>query len=107
MDNRLNVRVPIQLPVQLWTPDGVLLGATLDLSFEGTRVRLNVEAPRPQGTLQVCFEPDTVGVSVPAVAVRQEDGELGLMFGRYDGAADVYLTNRLSDALDRVRRNSP
>lgn len=103
MDHRLNVRVPLELPVQLQIAEGTLSGTTVDLSFEGVRVRLHDDPPLPSGRVQVCFEPDAVGISVPAFAVRQDDVDLGLMFLRYHGEAETYLTNRISEALDRAK----
>lgn len=100
MDHRLNLRIPMTLPVAIDSPQGAINGATLDISFEGVKVRLNAAFPQAHGTVYLCFEPDTLSITVPAIAVRRDGRDMGLMFGRYDGPADVYLTNRLSDALD-------
>lgn len=104
MDHRLNLRIPIALPVQLLTSQCTIHGRTLDLSFEGARVRLSTVVPLPQGTVSLCFEPGTLGINVPAMVVRCDGDDLGIMFGRYDGPADIYLTNRLSEALDGYAR---
>ncbi|MEJ2686468.1 MAG: PilZ domain-containing protein, partial [Gammaproteobacteria bacterium] len=101
MDHRLNMRIPLELPVELWTADGVISGTTVDISFEGMRVHLDADPSLPAGTVQVCFEPNAVGVTLTAVAVRQAGLDLGLMFGRYDEPAEAYLEDRISEALDR------
>lgn len=101
MDHRLNMRIALELPVQLSTADGVVCGSTVDLGFEGMRVHVEEHPSLPTGTVQVCFEPGGVGITVPAVVVRQGGRDVGLMFGHYDGPAEAYLEDRLSAALDR------
>lgn len=54
MDHRLNMRIPLELPVELQTADGVVSGTTVDMSFEGMRVHLDAAPSLPEGTVQVC-----------------------------------------------------
>lgn len=100
MDHRMNMRVGVELPVEIQTRDRTVRGLAVGLSFEGMRASLDNEPPLPAGMVSVRFEPDTVGVKIQAMVVHQNRVEVGLMFGHYDGDTETYLGNRLTEALE-------
>ncbi len=100
MDHRMNMRVGVELPVEIQTRDRTVRGLAVGLSFEGMRVSLDNEPPLPEGMVSVSFEPDTVAVRMQAMVVHQNRAEVGFMFGHYDGDIETYLSNRLTEALE-------
>lgn len=101
MDHRLNLRMEVRLPVVVLTQEGAFPGVTSDFSFEGAQVHLDREPSlSKKRIIELRFEPEDGGVSIPAVVVRKNGTELGLMFGHYGRAVDDYLTHRVSEAID-------
>lgn len=102
MEHRLDLRIKTRLPILLATTDGIFPGVTSELGFEGALVQLDVTCRVRNEAVQLCFEPDDEGVSIPALIVRQDGNAIGLMFGRYAPEVDQYLIRRLSDAIDNL-----
>lgn len=100
MDHRTNLRIEACLPVVLTTSHGEFYGVTSDLSFEGALITLHGTPGLCKTAVQLRFELDNGGMSIPAIIVRNDGTKIALMFGHYDRSVDEYLTSRLSDALD-------
>lgn len=101
MDHRMNMRVGVEVPVELRTADRAVRGVAVGLSFDGLRVSLDKDRALDAGMVWVHFEPDTTDVAAPAIVVHQNHTEVGLMLGDYDSAAETYIGDVLSEALDR------
>ncbi|HKJ10466.1 MAG TPA: PilZ domain-containing protein [Gammaproteobacteria bacterium] len=101
MDHRMNMRVGVEVPVELRTANRTVRGLAVGLSFEGLSVSVDNAPPLDVGMVWVHFEPDTTDVAVPAIVVHQNHAEVGLMFGDYDGKGETYIGDVLSGALDR------
>lgn len=104
MDHRMNMRVGVELPVEISTTDRTVRGLAIGLSFEGLRVSLDNDPPLPTGMVWVCLEPDTIAIKVQAMVIHQNDVEVGLMFGHYDQSVEVYLGNCVTEALEHAVR---
>jgi len=99
MDNRMDMRLPICLPVRLSVPRLSIEGQTVDLSFGGTYVRLSSDPSTGLSlyqSIELRFEPATAAIHVPAIVARQDERGLGLMFGNYAATADEYLADHIS-----------
>lgn len=104
MDHRMNMRVGVELPVEISTINRTVRGLAIGLSFEGLRVSLDNNPPLPTGVVWVCFEPDTLAIKVPAVVAHQNHVEVGLMFGQYDQSVEAYLGSRVTEAIEHKVR---
>jgi|GEM_PF-6103371 len=102
MEYRMDMRIPLRTPVLLVSRQGHLDGETLDLSFEGAKVRLSGEpeaAVAVGETVRLHLDPERHTMSLPARVARREDGTVGLAFGQYAAPVEAYLGELIAGFL--------
>jgi len=104
MEYRMDMRIPLRTPVLLVSRQGHMGGETLDLSFEGAKVRLSGEpeaAVAVGETVRLHLDPEHHTMSLPARVARREDGTIGLAFGPYAGPVETYLEELIAGFLSQ------
>ena len=86
-DRRISLRWGSRLPCRLEFDTEEISGEVVDLSFEGARVTIPGEMPKPGNLIRLALRPDRENVRLSAIVMYVEDQHFGVKFQHTRGEA--------------------